>query len=78
MPPNEKHREYTYGKLGVSGWDIHYWMDALWLEYGADHRDFRHDPEVWIPDRFVRKYGLRLARLIVRTHIELDYDIELF
>jgi len=35
MPPNERHREYTYGKLGVSGWDIHYWMDALWLEYGA-------------------------------------------
>jgi hypothetical protein len=53
-------------------------MDELWLRYGRDHRDYRHDPWMWIPFRFVHKYGLELARLIVWTHIELDYDIELF
>jgi hypothetical protein len=53
-------------------------MDELWLKYGKDHCDYRHDPDEWIPDRFVWKYGLKTARLIVWTHIELDYDIEMF
>jgi hypothetical protein len=72
------HRKYTFRKLSVSGWDIHYWMDELWLKYGKSHRDYRHDPDEWIPIRFVSKYGLELARLIVWTHIELDYRVELF
>jgi hypothetical protein len=78
MPQNEEHRKYTYSRLGVSGWDIHQWMDYLWMYYGVDHRMFRHDPDVWLPYRFIKKYRSRLARLIVYTHLELDFDIKLF
>jgi hypothetical protein len=78
MPRNETHKEYTFWKLSVSGWDIHKWMDELWLRYGKSHRDYRHDPWTWIPFRFVYTYGLELARLIVWTHIELDDSVELF
>ena len=61
MPRNETHKEYTFWKLSVSGWDIHKWMDELWLRYGKSHRDYRHDPWTWIPFRFVYKYGLELV-----------------
>ena len=53
-------------------------MDELWWIHGEDHRKYRHDTWMWIPDMFVNKYGLELARLIVWTHIELDYSVELF
>jgi hypothetical protein len=64
VPRNITHKEYT--------------IDELCLKYSKDHREYRHEPWMWIPYRFVRKYGLELARLIVWTHIEMDYGIELF
>ena len=78
MPRNKKHKEYTYKRLGVSGWDIHQWMDALWWKHGTDHRMYRHHRWEHIPYRFIKKYGSKQARLIVWTHIEVDYGIELF
>ena len=78
MPGNKNHRKYTNRILSVSGWDIHRWMDELWWKHGENHRKYRHDPWIWIPDRFVDKYGLEMSRLIVWTHIELDFGVELF
>jgi hypothetical protein len=77
LPQNEKHKKYTKQRLGITGWDTHRWMDEPWRIFGLDHRMFRHEPWVWLPYFFINKYNKRLARLIVWTHLELDFDIKL-
>jgi hypothetical protein len=47
-------------------------MDELSKTFEIEHRYFRHDPMMWIPEHFVQKYGLPLSRAIVRSHIWLD------
>jgi hypothetical protein len=47
-------------------------MDAPSKIFGTDHRQYRHDAMMWIPEYFAQKYGLDIARAIVRSHIWLD------
>ena len=57
---------------GVDGGDIHTWIDAPWRDLEVLHRRLRHDYDDWIPQRFVVRYGLHLAKAIMRSHIWLD------
>ena len=72
MPENKIHRWFTNRRYRVDGGDIHKWMDEPAQRFGIEHRQYRHDPLMWIPEPFERKYGLDLARAIVRSHIWLD------
>ena len=79
MPRNKEHIEYTETRLGIRyNGDIDRWMDAPWRKYGESHRMFRHEPSVWLPYRYIKKYGKRLARRIVWCHLELDFGESLF
>jgi hypothetical protein len=62
LAPNWKHRKYTGKKLGIYyNGDIDRWMDARWRKYSESHRMFRHNPDEWLPHRYIRKYGSMLA-----------------
>jgi hypothetical protein len=72
MPPNRIHGIFTSLRYGVSGKDLHTWIDRPSEIFGKEHRIYRHDYSMWIPQKFVNRYGLKLARAIVRSHIWLD------
>lgn len=72
MPKRKIHCEFTLRKYGVTGEDIHYWIDEPSRDLGVVHRILRHNYYDWIPQRFVYKYGLDLALDIMRSHIWLD------
>jgi len=72
MPTNFVHSVFTYRRYGVGGSDIHSWMDSPSRDLGKIHRLLRHDYDDWIPQRFVRKYGLWKAKAIMRSHIYRD------
>ncbi|MFC1803850.1 hypothetical protein ACFL0D_07800, partial [Thermoproteota archaeon] len=72
MPRNRIHRIFTYQRYGVTGKDIHRWMDKPSNIYMRMYRKVRNNYSMWIPNRFVRKYGLGLARAIAQSHIWLD------
>lgn len=71
MPLNAEHALHTLKRYGVTGEDIHKWMDEPSRVIG-NHRKFRHDPEQQIPKIFLKKYGDELARNIILDHIFLD------
>jgi len=72
MPSNKDHSEYTYDKYGVTGSDLHKWIDDPVREHGPSHRKYRHSSGTKLPKRFIDKYGGKLARKIHESHIELD------
>jgi hypothetical protein len=47
-------------------------MDEPSRDMGAIHRMLRHDYDDWIPQQFVDRYGLWMAKAIMRSHIYLD------
>ena len=72
MPKRNLHNEFTEREYGVTGDDIHEWTDELSQELGVHHRQERHSYDEWLPYRFIKKYGLRLAKAIHRSHVWLD------
>ena len=79
MPRRSEHTEHTMSKYGVTGEDIHIWMDEPGMIYGSSHTNERHDPDQIIPYEFVMKYGEELARDIIHDHLylhELEAQIE--
>lgn len=72
MPNREEHCKHTMERYGVTGEDIHEWMDEPSLLLGPEHRGERHDPQQSLPQIFVNKYGSELARNIMLDHIFLD------
>jgi hypothetical protein len=72
MPTRKIHCEFTVREYGVTGEDIHKWMDAPARNLGISHRRLRHSYDEWVPKKFVRKYELWLAKAIMRSHIWLD------
>lgn len=72
MPSREEHCQHTVERYGVTGEDIHEWMDEPSLILGPQHRNERHDPKQEIPPIFITKYGEELARNIILDHIFLD------
>jgi hypothetical protein len=72
MPERKIHNEFTEREYGVTGDDIHKWIDAPARNLGVLHRRLRHDYGDWIPKKFVRKYGVKRAKEIMRSHIWLD------
>ena len=41
MPNRDEHSKHTLSRYGVTGEDIHEWMDELTLIMGPEHRDER-------------------------------------
>jgi len=79
MPRRSEHTEHTMSKYGVTGDDIHVWMDEPGMIFGPSHAAERHDPDQIIPNVFVMKYGEELARDIIHDHLflhELEAQIE--
>lgn len=72
MPNVTEHSESCYRKYGVSGEDIHHWMDETVTLAGSGHRSSRHSLKQKIPQLFIEKYGEDLARYIMEDHILLD------
>lgn len=58
-------------RYGVTGSDIHAWMDEPSQLYGSSHRWTRHNAKM-VPKKFIEKYGAELARAIMIDHILLD------
>ena len=73
MPNNDEHSSHTLHRYGVSGSDIHAWMDAPSQIYGSSHRWTRHNAKM-IPKKFIEKYGEEQARAIIIDHIILDRE----
>ena len=71
MPSKTEHCTHTLDRYGVTGEDIHSWIDEP-SRLGGNHRRFRHDPDQEIPKIFIDKYGEQLARNIILDHIYLD------
>jgi hypothetical protein len=61
----------------MTGEDIHQWIDAPARDLGVLHRKLRHEYDEWVPTKFVRKYGVHLAKAIMRSHIWLDNNWKL-
>jgi hypothetical protein len=79
MPRRSEHTEHTISKYGVTGEDIHIWMDEPGKIYGSSHASDRHDRDQIIPHEFVMKYGEELARDIIQDHLylhQLEKQIE--
>ncbi len=72
MTGNREHCSHTLELFGVTGKDIHRWMDAPAKEFGQGHRKTRHNADLEIPQVFIDRYGDELARKIVLDHIKLD------
>jgi len=77
MPDREIHCEFTERRYGMTGEDIHQWIDAPARDLGVLHRQLRHEYDEWVPTKFVRKYGVHLAKAIMRSHIWLDNNWKL-
>ncbi|MHA1973246.1 MAG: hypothetical protein ACTSW1_09645 [Candidatus Hodarchaeales archaeon] len=73
MPNNDEHSAHTLRRYGVSGSDIHAWMDEPSQLYGSSHRWTRHNAK-FIPKQFIEKYGEEQARAIMIDHIMLDRE----
>ena len=79
MPRRSEHSEHTMSKYGVTGEDIHVWMDEPGMTYGPSRASERHDRDQIIPHEFVIKYGEELARDIIHDHLylhELEKQID--
>jgi len=73
MTPNLlEHANHTKEIYGITGEDIHKWIDNPVKLFGVNHRTIRHDPNQDIPKIFIDKYGLELARNIIIDHMILD------
>jgi len=74
MPGVTEHSRITKKRYGVSGENVHRWMDEPQKLFGSNHRTVRHGIEQEIPSIFVDEYGEELARNIMIDHILLDND----
>ncbi len=72
MPKNPDHSKYTFRIYGVTGSDIHRWIDEPSRKYGPSHRKFRHHSDDELPQWIVDNYKPGLARKIQLLHYELD------
>ena len=74
MPNYKEHCEHTLSKYGVSGEDIHTWMDEPVRFCGQSHRQFRHNSNTVkeVGRIFGSRYGRELAENIAIDHIMLD------
>jgi hypothetical protein len=73
MPSGGEHIAYCQDKLGISGIDIHEWMDEPSQQHHKGrHRILRHTPDTEVPERFIKKYGEELTKKIILNHIKLD------
>ncbi len=75
MPGHEAHCRHSFQLYGVRAEEIHSWMDEPSQIYGSSHRWTRHDLAL-IPQKFIKEYGLELARQIMLDHILLDREGE--
>lgn len=76
MPSFDEHCKFTYDRYGVTGEEIHEWMDEPVKLFGPSHRKIRHDPNQKIPQKFIEIYGAELSRNIVLDHILKDLETE--
>ncbi len=75
MKTCEEHCARTLKRYGVSGKDIHEWMDAPVLIAGPGHRRFRHDIKKDLPNAhlvFDSKYGRSMVENIFLDHLIAD------
>src|SRR4030042_1705722 len=72
MGNKDEHCRYTFERYGVTGEDIHKWMDEPAKISNVGHRKYRHIPSQSVPKMFIEKYGFHLARYIIIDHILLD------
>ena len=74
MPLDKEHCDNTMRMYGVTGTDIHYYMDSPSKEFGPLHQRLRHDLETvkYIGKTFRKKYGKNLAEDIAQLHIKND------
>ena len=75
MPSLREHCKQSLDIYGVSGEEIHKWMDEpVKLYGGTSHRNERHDKDQDLPVSFIKKYGTTTARNIMLDHLLLDSD----
>jgi len=72
MPSLTEHCMFTKKRYGVTGRDIHKWMDEPVKLYGPNHRMVRHDKYQELPFSFIEKYGNELAYNIMLDHLLAD------
>jgi len=74
MPSHDEHCRYTFERYGVTGEEIHEWMDEPVKLYGPTHRKARHDPNQKLPQYLIQIYGESLAKNIMIDHILQDAE----
>lgn len=75
MKTCEEHCEHTRKRYGISGREIHEWMDSPVKVVGALHRKFRHDIKKDLPAAhaiFDRYYGPTMVENIFLDHLIAD------
>lgn len=74
VPSLEEHCRHTLERYGVTGEEIHKFMDELYKVLGREHRQFRHNIEnvKLVGELFGKKYGKELAENIALDHLMLD------
>jgi len=76
MTRHEEHCQHTLKRYGITGDDIHKWMDEPSQISGASHRQFRHDLDS-LPiaiDVFGKKYGAEMVENIFLDHLKADSE----
>ena len=74
MPSHDEHCQYTFERYGVTGEEIHEWMDEPAKLLGSTHRKARHDPRQNLPKYLIQMYGESLAKNIMIDHLLLDSE----
>ena len=72
MPNLRVHCLLTEQRYGVTGRDIHKWMDEPVKLYGPTHRIVRHNKYQELPQQFIEQYGAELAYNIMLDHLLAD------
>jgi len=72
MPSLREHCLLTEQRYGVTGMDIHKWMDEPVKLFGPTHRLVRHDKYQELPKQFIEAYGSDLAYNIMLDHLLAD------
>jgi len=72
MPSYDEHCKQSFERYGITGEEIHEWMDEPCKIYGSAHRKVRHDPNQQLPAFLIHRYGADLARNIMIDHVLLD------
>jgi len=63
---------HTKKRYGVTGKNLHRWIDEPSLLLAGSHRKYRHDPNTELPLIYIEEFGKERARDIHLDHLYLD------